>query len=396
MPRLLLGVFILLLVSVSSVRAQGDAALLTVGPETVSLEEFNYHFSTSSEKRADVFVQTLARFKQKVLWAKELKLDTLASYRSQRDHFRNTLLHRRNSGRSAGNLQEGKEWIKLVHITYPLSPHSSKREERQAVAYMDSVYIALNEKRDILLESLPWIQTRYLLNEWKVQLSNLAQNEYSQPFMTPLGVHVIAWTDRRVVKERQEGLGFLSEDFRMKSIEEGLLVASLERHQAGHSSCSELELETYFEQHKEEYGCGMPHYQGAVIHCRDKKEAKRIKKYLKKYPEKLWMEAWKRMPADVSSDCLMEVGLFPIGRNPYVDKLVFKCGEFQPKEEYPYVWVLGRTLKKGPTSYKDVSEKLEKAYRKVKKEAEMKAFVQKYQVEINEEVLKTVNRCGNK
>ena len=396
MPRLLLGVFILLLVSVSPVQAQGDAVLLTVGPETVSLEEFNYHFSASMEKRADVFVQTLARFKQKVLWAKELKLDTLESYRSQRDHFRNTLLRRQDSGRrSEGNPPGEKEWIKLVHVTRPLSPHSSKREERQAVAYMDSMYTVLKGEGTGLLESLPWIQTRYLLNEWKVQLGHLAQNECSRPFLTPLGVHIIAWTDRRMVKDRQEDVGFLNENFRMKAIEEGLLVASLERHQAGRFSCSEQELETYFEQHKEEYGWGMPHYQGAVIHCRDKKEAKRIKKYLKKYPEKLWEEAWKRMPADVSSGCLMEVGLFPIGQNPYVDKLVFKCGEFHPKEEYPYVWVLGRTLKKGPVSYKDVSEKVEKAYGKVKREAEMKAFVQKYQVEINEEVLKTVNRCGN-
>ena len=110
----------------------------------------------------------------------------------------------------------------------------------------------------------------------------------------------------------------------------------------------------------------------------------------------LWQDAWKRMPADVSSGCLVETGLFVIGTNSYVDRLVFKCGEFQVKEGYPYVWVLGKKMKKGPASYKDVSVKVEKDCRKAKKEAEMEAFLQKYQVEMDEEVLKTVNRCGNK
>ena len=74
MPRRLLGVFILLLVSVSVMQAQGDVALITVGNETVSKEEFEYHLGKSSEKHARVFAQTLGHFMQKVQWAKELGL----------------------------------------------------------------------------------------------------------------------------------------------------------------------------------------------------------------------------------------------------------------------------------------------------------------------------------
>ena len=160
--------------------------------------------------------------------------------------------------------------------------------------------------------------------------------------------------------------------------------------------CTPQELEVYYQQHKKEYGWGTPHYKGAVIHCKNKKEAKRIKTYLQKYPEEMWQEAWKRMPADVSEGGLMDARLFAIGENPYIDKLVFKCGEFEPNSDYPYVWVLGRKMKKGPESYKDVSAKVEKNFRKVKKEAEMEALIQKYKIEIDEEVLKTVNRWGNK
>ena len=54
--------------------------LLTVNDEAVSRSEFEYHFSRTLEKRADVFAETYGRFKQKVFVAKELGLDTLLSY----------------------------------------------------------------------------------------------------------------------------------------------------------------------------------------------------------------------------------------------------------------------------------------------------------------------------
>ncbi|MBO5079876.1 MAG: peptidylprolyl isomerase, partial [Bacteroidaceae bacterium] len=66
MPRRLLGVLILLLVSVAIGRAQGDAVLFSVGTDTVRLHEFEYHWSRSKEKQLDVFLQTYGHFKQKV------------------------------------------------------------------------------------------------------------------------------------------------------------------------------------------------------------------------------------------------------------------------------------------------------------------------------------------
>ena len=87
MPRRLLGIFMLLLVSVTLVRAQGDVVLLTVGSEKVSRSEFEYHFSKSSEKRADVFLETFARFKQEVQCARGLGLDTLPEHCYRKDAF---------------------------------------------------------------------------------------------------------------------------------------------------------------------------------------------------------------------------------------------------------------------------------------------------------------------
>ena len=392
MPRRLLGIFILLLVSVSMLQAQGDVVLLRVGSDTISRSEFNYHFNKSKEKRIHVFIQTFVRFKQKVQWAKELGLDTLPGYCQKRDFYRNAL----------GQIKKDKslqyierEWIKLAHITYPLNQHADKCKERAAREVLDSLSVVLKDKREnIHLENTQWVQTRFLLDEWKSRLKMLAKGEYSEPFYSPLGVHVIAWIDKYF--GNTPPCETIDERILIKEIEEGLLITFLDDYLKETLHCTESELEEFFKLHREAYGWGIPHFKGAIIHCQNKKEARRIKKYLKKHPEVSWNDVVRRIPKEITFGCQIETGLYAIGSNPYVDKLVFKCGVFETLPDYPYTWVLGEKLKKGPRCYKDVGEQVEKDYLKKKKEAETEAFMQKYRVEIEEEVLKTVNRYGNK
>ena len=87
MPRRLLGVLILLLVSVAIGRAQGDAVLFTVGADTVRQHEFEYHWKRSTEDSRDAFLQKYGRFKQKVQYAKDLGLDTLPEHRLRKEQF---------------------------------------------------------------------------------------------------------------------------------------------------------------------------------------------------------------------------------------------------------------------------------------------------------------------
>lgn len=397
MPRRLLGVFMLLLVSVFIGRAQGDAVLLTVGDRTVSKSEFEYFFSRSSEKRADVFVETYARFKQKVQYARELGLDTLPEYRDGCEVVEEKWTSLRQL-LAKDTLRTAREWIRLVHVSWPLKQSADNREQQTGKRYVDSVSVGLkaNAPWPDCVEELPWIQTRHLLDEWQKQLDGLARNEFSKPFFSPKGVHVIAWTDkvwaRTSPAERAKNA---DEAIRRTEREEGLLVAMLDNYWEKALACSEQELERHFLAHRADYGGGVPHFRGAVIHCQSKKEAKAIRKYLKNYPETLWTEAVERMPKEVSAGCRIEVGLFAIGKNSYVDKLVFKCGDFIPLPDFPYTWVLGKKLKKGPANYRDVRMEVEKDCLEAKKNRETEAFVQKYRVEIDKEVLKTVNLAEN-
>lgn len=87
----------------------------------------------------------------------------------------------------------------------------------------------------------------------------------------------------------------------------------------------------------------------------------------------------------------IEVGLFQIGTNAYVDKLSFKCGEYPVHPRYAYSFVMGKRLKKGPDSYRDVYDEVVKDFRKEKETAFLENLMQRFHVEIKQDVLKTVN-----
>ena len=391
LPRRLLGVYLLLLVSISRIWAQGEVVLLTVGSEKVSRSEVEYHFSRSLEKRADVFVETYGRFKQKVLYAKELGLDTLSEYIRRKTVLSDAMMSRTQKSET---IRSGKEWVKLVHVTCPLKQSATKVEQRKGKAYMDSLYSTLKDSSAVQVEELPWIQTRFLLNEWQEALKTLSPNEWSRPFFSPQGIHIVAWKEKTCEQASLNTVPVLSDEYQLKALEEGLLVAALDEALQQRLVYTEQDLEHHFKKHYADYGGGTPHFRGAVIFCQSKKEEKAIKKYLKKIPEPLWKEAAPRLEKELSVKCRIEYGMFAIGTNTYVDKLVFKCGDFQPSSDYSHVWVMGKRMKKGPEDYRDVRSKVAEDCLEAKKKAETESFVRKYTIEIDKEVLKTVNRAG--
>ena len=255
MPRRLLGIFLLLLVLVLGVRAQGDVVLLTIGNDSVSSREFEYHFSRSQEKHADVFAETYGRFKQKVQCARALGLDTLDAFRQQVKMFRE-----RAKDVSADNplsFTKEREWIKLKLLTWPLRQSDGKEKQREGIQKMDSLYAALQNGADVQAEELPWVQTRHLLAEWQKQLKVLSQNEFSRPFFSPMGIHLIAWKEKMSGRTSGGAVADTDNLFRQKGMEDALLALALERSLDERLVCTEQGLEEYFKQHHARYGgCG--------------------------------------------------------------------------------------------------------------------------------------------
>lgn len=336
MPRRLTGVLIYLLVSVVG-WAQGVSVLL----------------------RSD-------DFQTKVALAKSLQMDTLPAFKMQWECLKHKVATPSEiDGRQRKSASQRSEWVSLTVLTRCLPQQASARLEAQEKQLMDSLYEAVQGGTDfealaIRYSNDAWqgktmrMPLVYLLSEWNTCIASISAGQVSRPFFSPLGIHMLRWTARGYREETNapsSSYAQLSEG----ELRNVLLVASLEKKYNKPIAYTEEDLSLWFNNHKKSYGWNLPHYKGVVVHCRDKKEVRRIRKSLKK----MTFDQWATLAVNgASQEVRMECGIFQIGTNPYVDKLVFKCGSFDSPEGFPYTFVFGKTLKKGPEDYRDVRDKV--------------------------------------
>ncbi len=151
------------------------------------------------------------------------------------------------------------------------------------------------------------------------------------------------------------------------------------------------DLEEYFNDHKKEYRWELPRYRGIVVHTKDKKTGKQIKKQLKNVPEMQWTSFLEKIYNSQSPDVVIaEQGTFAVAQNPFVDKKIFKVGNYAPLKSHPFTTIIGKKAK-GPESLEEVREEVAKDYKDYLEENWIAYLRKKSKVEINEEVLKTVN-----
>lgn len=179
---------------------------------------------------------------------------------------------------------------------------------------------------------------------------------------------------------------------RLQEHRDNLLLSQITARELGPKALAdEAGLSTYFKFHRSDYDWERPRYRGIVLHCANKKSIGRAKKRIKKLPEDQWVATLKEAFNTPSQENVqIEQGLFAEGDNKYVDKLVFKKGSFEPLESYPFTAVLGEK-QKGPDSYKEVRGPLTADYRNFLESLWVKRLRAAGKVEINQEVLKTVN-----
>lgn len=401
MPRGLLGILIFLLVSVSVARAQGDIVLLRIGDTQVYKSEFEYYFNRSNCNTSQEFLEDFLVYKAKTLYAKELGLDTFPDFINQKMYYLQSLegLLGKKDPVGCQSSAAGEEWMELWHVTCPLEQHVPKADEIKAKSFMDSISSVLKDNvvGEGKIGKTLWIPRHLLLPEWDKALAGLTQGEISKPFYSPIGLHIVCWKDKRIdekpLEKEMDSEEVSAFNYKVKEVEDALLVMALSMNRS--VSYSEEELEEFFIRYREGYQWDYPHYRGAVFHCKNKKTAKAIKKHLKRYDFSSWEEALNGLNFVYAESYRMEYGLFQIGKNKYVDKLIFKCGSFEPLSDYPYTFVMGKKLKV-PDSYKDVRDKVVKDYLDYQDRHWNNVVKHKYKVEINEEVLKTVNNSGNK
>lgn len=423
-----------------------DKSLLKINGRETSLAEFEYYYrqaALQTKESPQRYFPNFVAFKLKVADARRLCMDTLPEFKKQYAQIQASLLKSvlvdeagvealcNSLSRKRRSRFRGTDEVCIEEITLPLPQHAKDTERRDADRRIDSIYTALKkgasfselaEKYSGKKSGEPvWKPLALLSDECVACLQNLKQGEYSKPFHSPLGVHLVRLIDRRggtgdvsqVLERYVERIdpaspllnhrlyerwqnGGLNDLLPLRQAYDGLLAVYWDEKYPQPDMPSVEEQERYFKAHKDDYVWEFPHFKGGVVHCLNKKAASKLKKRLKKLHPSEWSAEIQRLSAENPNlRAKVETGLFQIGKNVYVDKLAFKCGTYIPLEDYPYTFILGKKLKKGPEEYEDVKDEVAKDCLLMKKKDKM-AYLQRYfTVEINEEVLKTVNSVGN-
>ena len=91
MPRYLLGVLLLLLVSVSEMQAQGDVVLYIEG-KPVYRSEFEYYYRKAPKQTPEAYLPAFINYKLKVRYAMDSGLDTVSAFRRQLSFYEGRLV----------------------------------------------------------------------------------------------------------------------------------------------------------------------------------------------------------------------------------------------------------------------------------------------------------------
>ena len=268
---------------------------------------------------------------------------------------------------------------------------------------------------------------------------SLKPSEMSAPFKSPVGYHIIYLKDRhpfepyeyhreailkfldqRGIREasanaRIDSLASLNGATREKVVDE-LLADILAKDSAKRYLAQEyhdgtlmyevakkdvwdkaqadtLGQEAFFKANKKSYAWKEPRFCGVVVHAKDASVLAKAKKLLKGVAVDDYATA---LAGALNADSVKQVritkGLFKQGDDKFVDRDVFKQ-KVEPAalKDYPETAVYGKKLKK-PRSLKDVRGPVLTDYQDKKEQEWVEQLRKRYTVEIDEAVLKTVNR----
>ena len=181
----------------------------------------------------------------------------------------------------------------------------------------------------------------------------------------------------------------------MKEYHDGILLFEISNKEVWDRASKDTEgLKSFFEANKTEYAWDTPKYKGFVISCADKKIEKEAKKLIKKTAaDSLVRVLNTAFNTSEQTGIKIEKVLVVKGDNKAVDCFGFKTlnkKEYEAPEKFPYVFVTGKILKNGPESHEDVRGLVVSDYQNHLEEQWLKYLRDKYTVEVDKDVLKTV------
>ena len=464
------NIFLSLLLFSSSALAQvSDPVLMTVNGKEVRRSEFEYAFNKNNSnlveggQTVEEYLPMYIDFKLKVAEAEALGLDTVASFREEykRDraqmaedylidpNFVEKEAYRIYAKDSATIGKDG--FLNLSHIVFVVKQKEDKAAVALAKARIDSVYTMLQAGKTFeetarkfgiparALEPFEIIRGQ-AYPEFEAVAFALADGEYSKPFESPAGFHVVRrlstrpfgsfeeykpaimnMLEQQNIRERARQIRGqqLAEEFGggltpsqalaledslleskypefgnlMREYYDGLLFFEVSTQEVWNKAQNDVAgIEKFFKKNKKKYKFETPRFRGAVIQATTQQNIDNIKSMIagKSVSEyKSVIDA--NLPKDSMKNVRVEIGVFAVGDNAWVDKLAFGQGEGgKLRKGFTAVELEGRIIEK-PETYLDVKGVVTNDYQKYLEEQWVKSLRKKYKVKVNKDVLKTVN-----
>ena len=199
---------------------------------------------------------------------------------------------------------------------------------------------------------------------------------------------LLAYEDTQLARKYPD-FRFLSQEYH-----DGILLFEVSNREVWEKASKDTTgLMAFFKEHRKDYAWDEPHYKGRIIYCKDEPTMEAAKSIVKRsLPDSV--DSYLRTRLNDSIQYVkIEKGLYVKGDNPVVDNQVFKVKEgYEPAEDYPYVFVSGKLLKKYPECYTDVRGLVTADYQTYLEKEWIKALRAKYPVVVNEEVVASVKQ----
>ena len=207
-----------------------DPVVMTINGQNVTRSEFEYSYNKNNgdevieKTTVEQYVPLFVNYKLKVAAALDARLDTLASFKAEFAKYRDqqvrpSIVTSEDVENEARKIYDDRQkmigdkgLIRPAHILIRLAQKASSAAQDSAKARIDSIYACLRSGADFadlatrLSQDpgsakrgglLPWICTGQTLKEFEDVAFSLNKGEMSEPFLSPVGYHIVKMTDRK-------------------------------------------------------------------------------------------------------------------------------------------------------------------------------------------------------
>lgn len=344
--------------------------------------------------------------------------------------------------------------IKPAHILVLVSQKATPEQREAAKAKIDSIYNALKNGADFAETAkacsddknsavkggeLSWIAKGMTLKEFEDAAWNLEKGQMSEPVLSPAGWHIILQKDKgnfysyesqrndilkfidmrglrekiidnkldslskaenttsdKILEAKRIEMEAADSDLRnlIREYHDGLLLYEISNRTVWEKAATDtVGLENYFKKNKKNYKWDEPRFKGIAYHVKEQADVKAVKDAVKKLPFGKWAD---KLRTTFNNDSVLRIrvekGLFKKGDNALVDREVFGVDTVaKSMKDYPIDAVFGKKLT-APKEMSDVRAQVLADYQDMLEKEWVAQLRRKFTVEVDEAVLKTVNK----